>query len=75
MIIVGGIFFGIMLLRLPEEPNVNQGFKITGILYIIGLVLLILPIASIVGLILLIVSLILIYVFSGSSIKSLMSKS
>ena len=67
--IVGAILFAIMLIRLPEEPKIDSGFKIAGILYLLGLIISLIPTINIVGLILSIVAVIMIYTSSGNSLK------
>ncbi|RLI14827.1 MAG: hypothetical protein DRO43_03030 [Candidatus Hecatellales archaeon] len=69
--LVGAILFAIMLMRLPEDPNVESGFKIAGILYLIGVILSIIPNIGIVGAILILVAAILIFTYSGSTLKRL----
>ena len=67
--IVGAILFAIMLIRLPEEPKIDSGFKVAGILYLLGLIISLIPTINIVGLILSIVAVIMIYISSGNSLK------
>ena len=69
--LVGEILFGIMVMKLAEEPNVESGFKVTGILYIVAIVLMLIPFTGAVGCILLLVSVILIYIFAGRSLETL----
>lgn len=66
VIIVGSILFSVMLIRLGK---VDSGFKIAGILYLIGIILNF--IVSGIGTILGIVSTILIYTSSGRSLERL----
>ena len=67
--IVGAILFAIMLIRLPEEPKIDSGFKVAGIFYLLGLIVSLIPTINIVGLILSIVAVIMIYTSSGNSLK------
>ncbi|MCW7078130.1 MAG: DUF973 family protein [Canidatus Methanoxibalbensis ujae] len=69
--LVGEILFGIMVMKLAEEPNVESGFKVTGILYIVAIVLTLIPFIGAVGCILSLVSVILIYIFAGRSLETL----
>ena len=69
--LVGEILFGIMVMKLAEEPNVESGFKVTGILYIVAIVLTLIPFIRAVGSILSLVSVILIYIFAGRSLETL----
>lgn len=69
MIIVGAILFGIMLMRLGEDPNVESGFKTAGIIYLVGIVLSF--IAGAIGEILGIVTTILIYINAKNSLERL----
>ena len=69
--LVGAILFGIMVMKLAEEPNVESGFKVTGILYIVAIVLMLIPFTGAVGCILSLVSVILIYIFAGRSLETL----
>jgi len=71
LFLVGEILFGIMVMKLAEEPNVESGFKVTGILYIVAIVLMLIPFTGAVGCILLLVSVILIYIFAGRSLETL----
>jgi len=70
LMIIGAIFFGIMLMRLGEDPNVESGFKTAGIIYLIGMVLAF--ILGIIGDILGIIVTIMIYVSAKRSLSKLM---
>ncbi|MCX8205201.1 MAG: DUF973 family protein [Candidatus Nezhaarchaeota archaeon] len=75
LMLIGGVLFGVMLTRLPEEPNVDAGFKTAGVLFIIGMALsaALMPIGlSIVGVIVLFAVDVLIYVYSRSSLERLL---
>ncbi len=69
LIIVGAILFGIMLMRLGEDPNVESGFKTAGVIYLIRIILSF--IARAIEEILGIVTTILIYVNAKNSLKKL----
>lgn len=69
--IVGTIFFAMMLMRLPEEPKVDPGFKTAGTFYIVALILSFIPYVNIVGSIIGLVAVIMVYLASGTSIKTL----
>jgi len=71
LVLVGAILFAIMLIRLPEDQNVESDFKTAGILYLIGIILSIIPYISMVGSILILVAVILIFTYSGSTLKRL----
>ena len=71
LVLVGAILFAIMLMRLPEDQNVESDFKTAGILYLIGIILSIIPYISMVGSILTLVAVILIFTYSGSTLKRL----
>ncbi len=69
LIIVGAILFGIMLIRLGEDPNVDSGFKMAGIIYLVGIILSF--VAGAIGEILGIVTTILIYISAKNSLERL----
>ncbi len=69
--IIGSILFGVMLMRLPEEPNVDSMFKTAGIIWIVAVVLMLIPYVSLVGTILMLVAEILIFIASKNSLKAL----
>jgi len=73
LLIVGSILFGVMVMRLSEVEGLDPGFKTAGILYIASVILSIIPVISVIGGILALVSMILIYIYSNSSIKRLES--
>ncbi|MGB9631230.1 MAG: DUF973 family protein [Candidatus Methanodesulfokora sp.] len=73
LMIIGLILFSIMLIRLPKEGDVDEGFKTAGIIMAAGSVLMLIPLISIIGLVLFMVALILIYTSAKSSLKKLRS--
>ncbi|MET1101089.1 MAG: hypothetical protein ABWW69_01225 [Pyrodictiaceae archaeon] len=64
LVFIGIIFFGVMLLRLPEVEGVDPGFKAAGILFILSII-------PGIGLLLAAVSAILIYMASSRSLARL----
>ncbi len=69
LLIIGAVFFGIMLMRLGETHEVSSGFKTAGILYIIGLILSFF--LGVVGGIVGVISTVLIYKSAKESLSSL----
>ncbi len=69
--LVGSILFGIMIMRLDEVEGLEPGFRTAGIIYIVSIVISLIPFVAVVGFVLSLVSLILIYSYSGSSLKAL----
>jgi len=69
--IIGAILFAIMVMRLPEDAGIESGFKTAGILYLIGVILSIIPFVSMVGSIIVLVAVILIFIYSGSTLRRL----
>ncbi len=69
--LVGSILFGIMIMRLGEVEGLEPGFRTAGIIYIVSIVISLIPFIAVVGFVLSLVSLILIYSYSGSSLKAL----
>jgi hypothetical protein len=70
---VGQILFSIMLIRLSEEKDVDEGFRIAGILLAVSAILIFIPFISIAGLVLDLVALILIYTSAKNSLNKLKS--
>lgn len=70
LILVGGILFAIMLMRLPEK-QLDTLFKYAGMLYIAAIILSLIPYINIVGSVLAIASAIIIYVASKNSLQTL----
>ena len=69
--IIGAILFAIMFIRFPEDARIESGFKTAGILYLIGVILSIIPFVSMVGSIIVLVAVILIFIYSGSTLRRL----
>jgi len=69
----GLILFSIMLIRLSEEKDVDEGFKLAGFMVAAGAVLSLIPLISPAGLVLYLVAFILIYTSSKSSLGKLKS--
>jgi hypothetical protein len=69
----GQILFSIMLIRLSEEKDVDEGFRIAGILLAVSAILIFIPFISIAGLVLDLVALILIYTSAKNSLNKLKS--
>ncbi len=70
---IGSIFLGIMFMRLAEEPKVDSLFETAGMIWIIAVVLTDISYTAIIGLILIFVSMILILIAAGNSLKSLLA--
>lgn len=71
LIVVGGILFGIMIVRLAEVDGLDKEFMWAGILYIVGIILSLIPNIGIVGSLLGLVSTILMYSSSKKSLEAL----
>jgi len=71
LLVIGAVLFALMLMRLPETPNVESGFKTAGILYLVGIILFLIPIINFAGVILVLVAIILVFVYSDSTLKRL----
>ncbi len=68
--IIGGIMFGLMLMRMPEE-GLDDGFKTAGIVYLAGVVTSLIPFVSLISIILELISVFLIYRSSKRNLESL----
>ena len=68
--VIGGIMFGLMLMRMPEE-GLDNGFKTAGIIYLVGMVVSLIPFVSLISFILSLISVILIYRSAKRNLESL----
>ncbi len=73
LIFVGAILFGIMLIRLGDLENVSDKIHTAGILYIIGMVLLMIPYVNIIGSILTLISVVMVYLGAKETLSELKS--
>ncbi len=70
LLIIGAVFFGIMLMRLGEIPEVSSSFKTAGILYILGFILSIIFL-GVIGGIIGVISTVLIYKSAKESLSAI----
>ncbi|MEM4700503.1 MAG: DUF973 family protein [Candidatus Nezhaarchaeales archaeon] len=73
IVVVGGVLFGVMIIRLADEPGVQRGFAKAGVLFIVGLVLsaLLTPLGLPAGAAVHFAACALIYHYSGGSLRGL----
>lgn len=71
LIVIGGVLYSVMLIRLGEIEVIDKLLKWAGILYLIGTLISLIPLINLVSVILGVVAMIILYYGCNSSLKSL----